>query len=144
MSEDLYYLSSHFSVSIREVVLLCVDSLIYVLLLQGQWFFALMACLEKPLVPEACSLLRELARNCANLRATLVRILFFSGADQEGSSSIVRRVLKNELDSGVLLAKKCTLGQRVVGIWTPWIRHWFRVEWFMTNDCDQIYNAILL
>ena len=42
------------------------------LIIQGQWFYALMSCLEKPLVPEACSLLRDLARNCANLRATLV------------------------------------------------------------------------
>lgn len=38
---------------------------------QGRWFYALLACLEKPLIPEACSLLRNLARTCASLRATL-------------------------------------------------------------------------
>ncbi|CAH1783791.1 unnamed protein product [Owenia fusiformis] len=38
---------------------------------QGQWFYALLCCLEKPLIPEACSLIRELARNSANLRASL-------------------------------------------------------------------------
>lgn len=39
--------------------------------LQGQWLFALLACLEKPLTPEACHLIRTLARLCTNLRATL-------------------------------------------------------------------------
>ncbi|KAK3109116.1 hypothetical protein FSP39_023393 [Pinctada imbricata] len=38
---------------------------------QGQWFYALLCCLEKPLSPESCSLIRSLARSCANLRATL-------------------------------------------------------------------------
>ncbi|XP_060086185.1 gem-associated protein 2-like [Ylistrum balloti] len=38
---------------------------------QGCWFYALLACLQKPLIPEACSLLRSLARGAANLRATL-------------------------------------------------------------------------
>ncbi|ELT95711.1 hypothetical protein CAPTEDRAFT_222691 [Capitella teleta] len=38
---------------------------------QGRWLYALMASLEKPLEAETCSLLRSLARNCANLRATL-------------------------------------------------------------------------
>ncbi|XP_067930079.1 gem-associated protein 2-like isoform X2 [Watersipora subatra] len=39
--------------------------------LQGQWFYALLAALEKPLLPESCSLIRSLARNCTNLRASL-------------------------------------------------------------------------
>ncbi|XP_064606926.1 gem-associated protein 2-like isoform X2 [Liolophura sinensis] len=38
---------------------------------QGRWFYALLASLEKPLRPEACALLRSLARHCATLRATL-------------------------------------------------------------------------
>ncbi|XP_033761939.1 LOW QUALITY PROTEIN: gem-associated protein 2-like [Pecten maximus] len=38
---------------------------------QGCWFYALLAWLQKPLIPEACSLLRSLARGAANLRATL-------------------------------------------------------------------------
>lgn len=38
---------------------------------QGQWLYALLVCLEKPLTPETCSSLRSLARNCANLRATI-------------------------------------------------------------------------
>ncbi|KAK2148589.1 hypothetical protein LSH36_491g05046 [Paralvinella palmiformis] len=42
---------------------------------QGQWFYALLMCLEKPLDPEVCALLRNLARNCASLRATLVSII---------------------------------------------------------------------
>ena len=42
------------------------------LCLQGRWFYALLSSLEKPLVPEASYLLRGLARNCANLRASLV------------------------------------------------------------------------
>lgn len=38
---------------------------------QGQWFYALLSSLEKPLTPEACALIRTLARQCANLRANL-------------------------------------------------------------------------
>jgi len=38
---------------------------------QGRWFYALLVCLEKPLLPETTSLLRTLARLCATLRATL-------------------------------------------------------------------------
>lgn len=38
---------------------------------QGCWFYALLVCLEKPLVPEGCALLRMLARHCACLRASL-------------------------------------------------------------------------
>ncbi|XP_046583958.1 gem-associated protein 2-like [Haliotis rubra] len=39
---------------------------------QGRWFYALLASLQKPLLPEACSVIRDLARLCSNLRATLV------------------------------------------------------------------------
>ncbi|XP_034050944.1 gem-associated protein 2 [Thalassophryne amazonica] len=39
----------------------------------GRWLFALLACLEKPLLPEAHSLIRQLARRCALLRSTLDR-----------------------------------------------------------------------
>lgn len=38
---------------------------------QGYWFYALLVCLDKPLSPEACSLIRDLARACSRLRATL-------------------------------------------------------------------------
>lgn len=38
---------------------------------QGYWFYALLLCLDKPLLPDACSLIRGLARACANLRASL-------------------------------------------------------------------------
>ncbi|XP_022804116.1 gem-associated protein 2-like isoform X1 [Stylophora pistillata] len=38
---------------------------------QGKWFYALLVCLEKPLLPETTSLLRTLARLCATLRASL-------------------------------------------------------------------------
>lgn len=38
---------------------------------QGQWFYALLVSLEKPLDPESCSLIRSLTRNCANYRAAL-------------------------------------------------------------------------
>lgn len=37
----------------------------------GRWFYALLACLEKPLLPEAHSLIRQLARQCASVRVTL-------------------------------------------------------------------------
>ncbi|KAM4626017.1 gem-associated protein 2 [Polymixia lowei] len=39
----------------------------------GRWLYALLACLEKPLLPEAHSLIRQLARRCAQLRTTLER-----------------------------------------------------------------------
>ncbi|KAM3670072.1 gem-associated protein 2 isoform X2 [Ammospiza nelsoni] len=35
----------------------------------GRWFYALLACLEKPLLPEAHSLIRQLARRCSEVRA---------------------------------------------------------------------------
>ncbi|XP_072024941.1 LOW QUALITY PROTEIN: gem-associated protein 2-like [Amphiura filiformis] len=38
---------------------------------QGCWFYALMALLEKPLLPDAASMIRELARLCAAQRAAL-------------------------------------------------------------------------
>ncbi|XP_071810576.1 gem-associated protein 2-like [Asterias amurensis] len=38
---------------------------------QGCWLFALLACLEKPLLPDAASMLRTLARHCSALRASL-------------------------------------------------------------------------
>ncbi|XP_067009427.1 gem-associated protein 2 isoform X2 [Anabrus simplex] len=38
---------------------------------QGRWLFALLACLELPLVPETCSVLRTLARKCACIRAAV-------------------------------------------------------------------------
>lgn len=37
----------------------------------GCWLYALLACLEKPLLPEAHSAIRQLARRCAQLRSTL-------------------------------------------------------------------------
>ncbi|KAK0151909.1 Gem-associated protein 2 [Merluccius polli] len=37
----------------------------------GRWLYALLACLEKPLIPEAHSLIRQLARRCGQLRTTL-------------------------------------------------------------------------
>uniref|UniRef100_A0A3Q2YXQ9 Gem-associated protein 2 n=1 Tax=Hippocampus comes TaxID=109280 RepID=A0A3Q2YXQ9_HIPCM len=39
----------------------------------GRWLYALLACLEKPLLPEAHSSIRQLARRCAQLRSNLVR-----------------------------------------------------------------------
>ncbi|XP_061649739.1 gem-associated protein 2 [Phyllopteryx taeniolatus] len=38
----------------------------------GRWLYALLACLEKPLLPEAHSSIRQLARRCAQLRSNLV------------------------------------------------------------------------
>ncbi|XP_076068746.1 gemin 2 isoform X2 [Oratosquilla oratoria] len=38
---------------------------------QGQWLYALLACIEKPLTPENCSHIRSLACTCASLRANL-------------------------------------------------------------------------
>lgn len=37
----------------------------------GRWLFALLASLEKPLLPEAHSCIRQLARRCAQLRCSL-------------------------------------------------------------------------
>ncbi|XP_038612384.1 gem-associated protein 2 isoform X2 [Tachyglossus aculeatus] len=34
----------------------------------GRWFYALLACLEKPLLPESHSLIRQLARRCSEVR----------------------------------------------------------------------------
>ena len=36
---------------------------------QGKWIYALMTCLEKPLYPSVISTLRDLSRQCAQLRA---------------------------------------------------------------------------
>jgi survival of motor neuron protein-interacting protein 1 len=41
---------------------------------QGRWLYSLLACLELPLLPETCSLLRTLARECSRLRALLTSI----------------------------------------------------------------------
>ncbi|XP_067334711.1 gem-associated protein 2 isoform X2 [Channa argus] len=38
----------------------------------GRWLYALLACLEKPLLPEAHSSIRQLARRCGQLRSSLV------------------------------------------------------------------------
>ncbi|KAI5610876.1 gem-associated protein 2, partial [Silurus asotus] len=38
----------------------------------GRWLYALLACLEKPLLPEAHSLIRQLARRCSAVRAHLL------------------------------------------------------------------------
>uniref|UniRef100_A0A8C9N831 Gem-associated protein 2 n=1 Tax=Serinus canaria TaxID=9135 RepID=A0A8C9N831_SERCA len=40
----------------------------------GRWLYALLACLEKPLLPEAHSLIRQLARRCSEVRALEVRV----------------------------------------------------------------------
>ncbi|KAM4540431.1 gem-associated protein 2 [Fundulus diaphanus] len=37
----------------------------------GRWLYALLACLEKPLLPEAHSSIRQLARRCAQVRSTM-------------------------------------------------------------------------
>ncbi|RDD45994.1 Gem-associated protein 2, partial [Trichoplax sp. H2] len=37
----------------------------------GQWLYALLVCVEKPLLPETTSMLRILARNCSERRETL-------------------------------------------------------------------------
>ncbi|KAB0395702.1 hypothetical protein E2I00_011204 [Balaenoptera physalus] len=39
---------------------------------QGRWLYALLACLEKPLLPEAHSLIRQLARRCSEVRLLVV------------------------------------------------------------------------
>ena len=39
--------------------------------LRGQWIYALLAKLEKPLKPEMCSLIRSIARTCCTLRSRL-------------------------------------------------------------------------
>lgn len=43
--------------------------------MQGLWMYSLLACLEKPLLPEAHSSIRQLARRCAQLRSTLVSLV---------------------------------------------------------------------
>jgi len=40
---------------------------------QGRWLYALLACLEKPLLPEAHSLIRQLARRCSEVRVLEVK-----------------------------------------------------------------------
>ncbi|XP_008517662.2 gem-associated protein 2 isoform X2 [Equus przewalskii] len=42
----------------------------------GRWLYALLACLEKPLLPEAHSLIRQLARRCSEVRL-LVPVMCF-------------------------------------------------------------------
>lgn len=37
----------------------------------GSWLYSLMVCLEKPLDPDTCSVLRDVARSCATTRAEL-------------------------------------------------------------------------
>ncbi|XP_032098390.1 gem-associated protein 2 isoform X3 [Sapajus apella] len=39
---------------------------------QGRWLYALLACLEKPLLPEAHSLIRQLARRCSEVRLLVI------------------------------------------------------------------------
>lgn len=39
---------------------------------QGEWLYALLLCLEKPLDPDTCALLRSLSRVCSSLRSSLV------------------------------------------------------------------------
>ncbi|XP_061157266.1 gem-associated protein 2 isoform X2 [Syngnathus typhle] len=41
----------------------------------GHWLYALLAALEKPLLPEAHSSIRQLARRCARLRSQRVRTM---------------------------------------------------------------------
>uniref|UniRef100_A0A3B3X2L1 Gem-associated protein 2 n=1 Tax=Poecilia mexicana TaxID=48701 RepID=A0A3B3X2L1_9TELE len=50
-------------------------SVCFLTLKQGRWLYALLACLEKPLLPEAHSSIRQLARRCAHLRSTMVGLL---------------------------------------------------------------------
>nr|CAD7463099.1 unnamed protein product [Timema tahoe] len=38
---------------------------------QGRWLYALLTCVELPLIPETCSTVRTLARECSRIRATL-------------------------------------------------------------------------
>lgn len=53
---------------------------LWLFLCQGRWLFALLACLEKPLLPGAHSSIRQLARRCAQLRSTLVPFALLSCA----------------------------------------------------------------
>lgn len=41
---------------------------------RGQWLYALLAKLEKPLKPEMCSLIRTLARLCSTFRVQLASV----------------------------------------------------------------------
>ena len=66
------YDSLRLSVLVTDVV-----NVVLFLYPQGRWFYALLVCLEKPLLPETTSLLRTLARLCATLRATLVCFCHF-------------------------------------------------------------------
>lgn len=38
---------------------------------QGKWLYALLLCLQKPLDPDTCALLRSLSRVCSSLRSSL-------------------------------------------------------------------------
>lgn len=71
-----FHLLSHKTVFIDSMKCqyLSITVIIVLLLfsLQGYWFYALLVCLDKPLIPDACSLLRDLARACSRLRASLV------------------------------------------------------------------------
>uniref|UniRef100_A0A3P9NP64 Gem-associated protein 2 n=1 Tax=Poecilia reticulata TaxID=8081 RepID=A0A3P9NP64_POERE len=77
----LDYISFPGSVSLQSMVLMLLDILIswfegreFVPQL-GRWLYALLVCLEKPLLPEAHSSIRQLARRCAQLRSTMVGFL---------------------------------------------------------------------
>nr|XP_033814337.1 gem-associated protein 2-like [Geotrypetes seraphini] len=39
----------------------------------SHWLYALLACLKKPLLPEAHSLIQQLARRCSEVQAAVVR-----------------------------------------------------------------------
>lgn len=39
---------------------------------QGEWLYALLVCLQKPLAPDACDLLRSLSRICSSLRSDIL------------------------------------------------------------------------
>ena len=82
------FLNSFFSVPLSHLV----SRVTFDLLLQGQWFYSLLAALEKPLLPESCSLIRSLARVCSNLRASLVSDISLpvQGSCQAGIMVIVQ------------------------------------------------------
>ncbi|XP_074249643.1 gem-associated protein 2 isoform X2 [Saimiri boliviensis] len=50
----------------------------------GRWLYALLACLEKPLLPEAHSLIRQLARRCSEVRL-LVSLSLLSRLECNGT-----------------------------------------------------------
>uniref|UniRef100_A0A8C4NHH2 Gem (nuclear organelle) associated protein 2 n=1 Tax=Eptatretus burgeri TaxID=7764 RepID=A0A8C4NHH2_EPTBU len=73
-------ISSHFCIFKSSPILKFLDDGWQKEFMLGCWLFALLTCLEKPLLPEAHALLRQLARACAALRASLVRIPFLSSS----------------------------------------------------------------